>query len=142
MKGSTGYKWKDKTSPVTSMWSRGEPNHTGDCVRLKPTSGKHQLADHPCTNRYHYICEKYVSGGPIYTITASKTAVLPANQCPFQHFVNIDVLKCAKICAGNPLCSAYGINKSSSTCWLYTFQESCSVIMASDIFYAIKRSCT
>jgi hypothetical protein len=39
-----------------SNWFPGEPNGSGDCVRMK--AGGVQWADDPCTNLHDAICER------------------------------------------------------------------------------------
>ena len=52
----------------SAMWKPGEPNNSGDCVRLvryypvfdtnTVDLGQHYLADHLCTKTYRPFCEK------------------------------------------------------------------------------------
>ncbi|KAK6191621.1 hypothetical protein SNE40_003264 [Patella caerulea] len=138
---NTAYEWKTGTSPVTSMWVTGEPNNSGNCVRLKPLmgEGEHKLADHMCTQTYRHICEKDIPGS-IFTTITHKSSALSANQCPFENYANTGIIKCAKLCYKNYLCTTFGIQMTTKACWLYSLKQTCSVNLPSvNLFYRLNR---
>ncbi|KAK7477578.1 hypothetical protein BaRGS_00031183 [Batillaria attramentaria] len=124
------FTWSDGSEAAASLWVEGEPNQTGDCVRLvrnyddpSKEMDKHRLADNGCDFNYRPLCEKPASPATSKSMLLTN---LPDNLCQDETLVAVSLIACARACALSTSGYVYGFDSKSKVCTLHRLLEACA----------------